>query len=80
MAGSNGNGELTSSYESYEQRFAEFLSLCEKAKASNPSGKDVLLIDHPEAIGDNYGEIVESLNRLADAGLTLSIVPRKERD
>lgn len=29
--------------------------------------------------GDNYAEIVESLNRLADAKLQLSIVPRADR-
>jgi len=37
------------------------------------------VIDHPEVLGDTYAEIVESLNRLADASLSLSIVPRSER-
>ncbi len=71
MAGSN--GDTTSVYE---QKFAGFISVCEKA---DPSGKDVLIIDHPEALGDTYGELVESLNRLGDAGLNLSIVSRKDR-
>ncbi len=73
MAGSN--GESTSLYEPYEQKFAGFISVCEKA---NPSGKDVLIINHPEVIGDDYDEIVESLNRISDAGLNLAIVSRKE--
>ncbi len=68
-----GNGDTTSVYE---QKFSEFLKVCEK---SDPSGKDVLIIDHPEVIGDDYDEIVESLNRLGDAGLNLAIVSRKDR-
>ena len=67
------NGDTTSVYE---QKFAKFISTCEKA---DPSGQDVLIIDHPEVIGDDYGEIVESLNRLGDAGLSLAIVSRKDR-
>ena len=68
-----GNGDTTSVYE---QKFSEFLKVCQKA---NPSGKDVLIVDHPEALGDDYGELVESLNRLGNAGLNLAIVPRKDR-
>ena len=60
----------------YKQKFAGFILVCGKA---NPSGQDVLIIDHPEVIGDDYEELVESLNRLGDAGLSLSIVSRKER-
>jgi hypothetical protein len=71
MTGSNGD-----STSLYEQKFAGFIDACEEA---NSSGTDLLLIAHPEALGDNYEEIVESLNRLADAGLNLTIVPRKER-
>ncbi|MBP6627822.1 MAG: hypothetical protein KA297_00235 [Kofleriaceae bacterium] len=61
----------------YEQKFSGFLKMCDEAKA----GKlDVVLIHHPEVLGDNYDEIVESLNRLADAKLSLTIIPRVERD
>ena len=70
MAGRN--GDTTSVYE---QKFGGFISMCEKA---TPSG-DVLIIDHPEVLGDTYGELVESLNRLGDAGLSLSIVSRQDR-
>lgn len=41
--------------------------------------EDVPRIHHPEVIGDSYEEIVESLNRLANAGKKLSIVPRNNR-
>ncbi len=68
-----GNGDTTSVYE---QKFAGFISVCEKA---DPSGKDVLIINHPEVIGDTYDEIVESLNRISDANFCLAIVSRKDR-
>jgi hypothetical protein len=38
-----------------------------------------VLVHHPEVLGDNYEEIVESLNRLADAQVSLAIIPRAER-
>lgn len=60
----------------YEQKFADFLRMCDQAK----TGKlDVVVVHDPETLGDDYAEIVESLNRLADAKLRLSIVPRAER-
>ena len=71
MTGSNGD-----STSPYEQKFAGCIEACAEA---NSAETDVLLIAHPEALGDTYEEIVESLNRLADAGLNLAIVPRKER-
>ena len=68
-----GNGDTTSVYE---QKFVGLISVCEKA---NPSDNDVLIICNPEALGDDYEELVESLNRLGDAGLNLAIVSRKDR-
>lgn len=60
----------------YEQKFADFLRMCDQAKV----GKlDVVVVHDPETLGDDYAEIVESLNRLADAKLKLAIVPRPER-
>ncbi len=38
-----------------------------------------IMIHHPQVLGDNYDEIIESLNRIADAGKQLAIVPRSER-
>jgi hypothetical protein len=45
-----------------------------EAKAS---GKTTVAVAYPWVIGDNYAEIIESLSRLADAGLTLTIAARK---
>ncbi len=60
----------------YEQKFADFLRMCDQA---NKGKLDVVVVHHPETLGDDYAEIVESLNRLADAKLKLAIVPRDER-
>jgi hypothetical protein len=57
----------------YEQKFQDFIRMCKTAP------EDVILIHHPQVIGDNYEEIVESLNRLSDAGKKLEITPRKRR-
>jgi diketogulonate reductase-like aldo/keto reductase len=57
----------------YERKFSEFLHLIRTTQ------EDVILIHHPEVLGDTYEELVESLNRLADAGKKLVIVPRHER-
>ncbi len=62
--------------QSYEDKFKEFIQLCTDAKAQ---GAEVVVIHHPEVLGDTYAEIVESLNRLAAAGLALRILPPGER-
>jgi len=61
----------------YKQKFEGLLRLCEEAKAN---GTEVVVISEPQALGDNYVEIIESLNRIADANLQLAIVPRKQRN
>ena len=59
--------------ENYDNKFASFIALCEKAKQDNiPS----VIISHPHVLGDNYDEIIESLTRLAKAGLSLQITLR----
>ncbi|MHC4676565.1 MAG: hypothetical protein ACYTBZ_29110 [Planctomycetota bacterium] len=60
----------------YDSKFAEFTKMCETAKSS---GVDKLVIHHPEVLGDTYDELIESLNRLSEAGLDLAIVPMKRR-
>jgi sugar phosphate isomerase/epimerase len=60
----------------YEQKFAEFLRMFQNAQAD---GIDRVVVFEPQALGDTYDEMVESLNRLADAELALSIVPRSQR-
>jgi hypothetical protein len=69
MVGTNG----THGPSPYEEKFADFIRLLSETK------EEVVLINNPEVLGDNYEEIVESLNRLADGGKHLVIVPRKER-
>lgn len=58
---------------SYERKFSEFLYLI------RTTAEDIVLIHHPQVLGDTYEELVESLNRLADAGKKLVIVPRHDR-
>lgn len=61
---------------SYEEKFAGLLRMCREAKAKSVG---VVMVHHPEVLGDNYIEIVESLNRIADAELQLQIIPQRER-
>lgn len=69
MVGTNGSHDPSP----YEQKFADFLRLLEETE------EEAVLVHHPKVLGDNYAEIVESLNRLADAKKQLVIVPRSER-
>ncbi len=55
----------------YEQKFTSFIQLCEEAKAKKV---EQVIIAEPSVIGDTYDEVMESLSRLADAGLALHIV------
>ena len=58
----------------YEKKFADFIRLCLEAKAN---GASQVTVAYPWVIGDNYEEVIESLSRLADAGLCLHIVARE---
>lgn len=60
----------------YENKFADFIRLCAEAKAK---GADSVVIAFPWVLGDDYDEVIESLSRLADAGLNLNITARKDR-
>ena len=59
--------------EDYERKFASFIEMCKEAQKDNIPN---VIISHPQVLGDNYEEIVESLARLADAGLLLQITSR----
>jgi hypothetical protein len=59
--------------ESYEKKFASFIAMCEKAKQDNIP---TVILSHLQILGDTYEEIIESLTRLADAGLSLQITSR----
>ena len=61
---------------SYEEKFKNFIEMCAQAKAD---GTDLILVHHPEVLGDTYAEIVESLNRLSLAELHLAIVSPTQR-
>jgi len=69
MSSTNGNHSTSD----YERKFADFIRMLAESK------EQLVVIHHPEVIGDTYEEIVESLNRLADSEKQLAIVPRKER-
>jgi hypothetical protein len=55
----------------YDQKFASLVQLCENARTD---GVRNIVVAWPWVIGDNYEELVESLSRIADAGLVLHIV------
>jgi hypothetical protein len=59
----------------YEKKFADFIRLCSEAKAN---GTAQVVIGYPWVLGDTCEELIESLSRLADAGLTLHIGARKD--
>jgi hypothetical protein len=56
---------------------AKLIEMCAKAKHDK---LDAVMIHHPQVLGDNYDEMVESMNRIADAGLMIHILPRGERE
>ena len=58
----------------YECKFSDFIRLCAEAK---DGGFDEVVVAYPWVLGDNYEEIIESLSRLADANLRLTITARK---
>lgn len=57
----------------YERKFEGFIKMCAEAK-----GKDVdeVMVARPWVLGETYEELIESLSRLADAGLGLRIANR----
>lgn len=57
----------------YQKKFASFIQMLADTT------EEVVIVHHPQVLGDTYEELVESLDRLADAQKHLVIVPRKER-
>lgn len=57
----------------YERKFPKFIQLLARSK------EDLLIVHHPEVLGDTFAEVIESLNRLADAKKSLLILPTSER-
>jgi hypothetical protein len=60
----------------YEKKFADFIRMCSELKAK---GVPQIVVASPTALGDTYAEMIESLSRIADAGLTLHIAAREPR-
>jgi hypothetical protein len=58
----------------YEKKFADFIKLCAE---TNAKGIKEIVIAYPWVLGDTYEELIESLSRLADAGLSLHIAGRE---
>jgi hypothetical protein len=69
MIGSNGDHKRTP----YEEKFDDFIRML----AQTP--EQVVIIHHPRGDWGHLREIVESLNRIADATKSLMIMPRNER-
>lgn len=59
--------------EGYEMKFSGFIGMIEK---SRKEGVPTVLVAFPWVLGDTYEEIIESLSRLAEAGLALQIAGR----
>ena len=59
----------------YEMKFADFIRMCAELKAK---GVTQMVVAYPWALGDTYEELIESLSRVADAGLSLLIVAPKD--
>ena len=59
----------------YENKFADFIRLCSEAKAK---GATQVTVAFPWVLGDTYKEVIESLSRVADAGLLLQIAARAD--
>lgn len=60
----------------YEEKFTGLIKLIAENKGT---GTKVLMVSEPWVIGDTYGEIIESLSRLAGTNLSLLIVQREIR-
>ena len=43
-----------------------------------PEGVKQMVVANPVALGDNHEKVIESLSRLAEAGLSLHIAARAE--
>ena len=59
----------------YEKKFGDFIRLCAETKAA---GVKQVVVAYPWVLGDNYEEVIESLSRLADAGLALRVQGRAQ--
>ena len=61
----------------YHEKFNGFLTAILQAKKDKAT---FIFVPSPQTLSDDYGELIESLNRIAEAGLSLQIVPRSGRN
>ena len=61
----------------YEKKYESLLRRIREAKKN---GVTLFVIGQPEELGKTYEEMVESLNRLAEADLNLAILPKEARE
>ncbi len=59
-----------------KNKFKKFLQRLKEAKANSVT---LIVIGEPQELGETYGEMVESLNRLAALDLNLAILPEEAR-
>ena len=55
-------------------KFAQFDKLCQDAIDDKI---DLVVVAYPSVLGDDYGELIDNLSKLADAKLQLVIVKRE---
>lgn len=60
----------------YQDKYKDFIRRLAEAKLS---GVSMIIVQEPQELGDDYAELVESLNRLAAADLMLLILPPSMR-
>ena len=61
----------------YAEKFADFIRMCAEAREKKI---DMVVVADPIVLGETHAEIVESLSRLAEAGLQLAVAsPAKVR-
>jgi hypothetical protein len=65
--------ETRGKHAPYKEKFAGLIQLCSSADRSRFQN---IVVTWPWVIGDTYEEIIESLARIADAGLVLHILER----
>jgi DNA repair photolyase len=61
----------------YEAKFSELIRLVSEARSSQIES---VVVASPHVLGDNYAELIQSLDRISEAGLSLAIVPPSERN
>lgn len=60
----------------YDRKYEALLQRIQEAKKN---GITLFVVSEPQELGETYKDVMESLNRLADADLNLAILPRDAR-